>query len=235
MSAILLSLFKILNLAKFSSVLISASSIVLSIGAYASFFGWHYAIGFIGLIFLHEMGHYIAARQKNLNVGLPMFVPFFGAWITLKEAPINSEIEAYVAYAGPFVGTLASFVLYYLGNYSGNSLLLALAQAGFIINLFNLIPLHPLDGGRITAIITPRLWLLGAPLLVCIWLYQPSPMLIIVAFLSLPQLIKAWNYDPNSPENAAYYNVRKSARFEYAVLYLGLVTILALMITESKT
>ena len=100
-------------------------------------YGWSYAIGFVGLIFIHEMGHYIAARQSKLKVGLPMFVPFLGAWVELKDQPVNAEIEAYVAYAGPFVGTIASFILYFLGKSNGSGLLLALAQAGFLINLFN--------------------------------------------------------------------------------------------------
>lgn len=221
---------KLVKFAKFGKVLMPAISIVFSIYSYAMFYGWRYAMGFVGLIFCHEMGHYIAARQKNLNVGLPTFIPFVGAWIELKEQPINAEVEAYVAYAGPLVGTLAAFGLYYWGRSIDSGLLLALAQAGFIINLFNLIPLYPLDGGRITAILSPRLWLFGAPLLVGVWFYQPSPMLIVIAILSFPQLVKAWNYDSKAPENQAYYRVKGTVRFEYAVLYLGLAIILALMI-----
>ncbi len=211
-------------------MLIPAVSIVISIGSYAMLYGWYYAVGFVGLLFFHEMGHYLAARQKNLNVGLPTFIPFVGAWIELKEQPLNAETEAYVAYAGPFIGTLASFALYYFGRSTGSGLALALAQAGFIINLFNLIPLHPLDGGRITSVLSPRLWLLGAPVLIAVWLYQPSPMLIVIAILSFPQLVKAWNYDPTTSENQSYYNVENTVRFEYTILYLGLAIILALMI-----
>lgn len=230
MKAILALLFKSLKFAKFSKLFLPVFSIIFSIGTYAMLYGWPYAFGFIGLIFFHEMGHYIAARQKKLNVGLPTFIPFVGAWIELKEEPINAETEAYVAYAGPFIGTLAAFGLYYWGRSVDSGLLLALAQAGFIINLFNLIPLHPLDGGRITSVLSPRLWFLGAPLLVAVWLYQPSPMLIVIAILAFPQLIKAWNYDPKAPENQSYYSVENSVRFEYAVLYLGLAIVLALMI-----
>ena len=109
-------------------------------------------------------------------------------------------------------------------------MLLALAQAGFFINLFNLIPLHPLDGGRITSVLSPRVWLLGVPILIAVWFYHPSPMLIVIAFLTFPQLVKAWNYDPKAPENQSYYNVKNTVRFEYAVLYLGLVIVLALML-----
>lgn len=234
MKALLLFIFQSLKFVKFSKVFISAGSIILSMGTYAVVYGWCYAAGLIGLIFVHEMGHYFAARQKNLPVGLPTFIPFVGAWIELKEQPLNAEVEAYVAYAGPLVGTIASFAFYYWGFYNENSLALALAQTGFLINLFNLIPLSPLDGGRITAIISPKLWFFGAPLLVGLWIYQPSPMLIIVAILACPQLIKAWNYDARLPEIAAYYDdVKDSTRLEYAILYLGLTAILGLMIGSS--
>lgn len=230
MKALLFLLLKSLKFAKFSKILLPAFSIIVSLGSYAMLYGWRYAVGFVGLIFFHEMGHYIAARQMKLNVGLPTFIPFVGAWIQLKEQPINAETEAYVAYAGPFVGTMAAFALYYWGRSVDSGLALALAQAGFVINLFNLIPLHPLDGGRITSVLSPRLWLLGAPLLIGVWFYQPSPMLIVIAILAFPQLAKAWNYNPSAPENKDYYNVDNTVRFEYAVLYLGLAIILALMI-----
>ncbi|MBL0319293.1 MAG: site-2 protease family protein [Alphaproteobacteria bacterium] len=231
----ILLLINIFSYAKLGKILLSASSIILSIGTYAMLYGWRYAAGFVALIFCHEMGHYLAAKQKKLNVGLPTFIPFLGAWIQLKEQPMNAEVEAYVAYAGPFVGTVASFAVYFLGMSNGNHLLIALAQAGFIINLFNLIPLHPLDGGRITSVISPRVWFVGVPLLVAVWFYFPSPILIIIAVLSAPQLIKAWKYDPHLPENKAYYAVKLSTRIEYSVLYLGLAIILALMIEKLTT
>lgn len=230
MNTFFLFLLKALSVTKFSKVFISAGSIILSIGTYAMLYGFEYAVGFISLIFCHEMGHYIAAKQKNLNVGLPTFIPFVGAWIELKEQPMDAETEAYVAYAGPFIGSLASFAVYYWGRAIDSALLLALAQSGFILNLFNLIPLNPLDGGRITAIISPRIWFLGVPILIVTWFYNPSPMLILIAILAYPQLIKAWHLNPEAPENKLYYKIRNSTRFEYAALYIILVVVLATMI-----
>jgi Zn-dependent protease len=230
MNSLAVLLFKLFSLAKFSKFFLSIGSIAISVWTYSLLFGWPYAAGFVALIFCHEMGHYIAARQKNLDVGLPTFLPFVGAWIQLKEQPVNAEVEAYVAYAGPLVGTLSAFALYFLGRETDNHLFLALAQAGFLINLFNLIPLHPLDGGRITAIISPRIWFLGVPLLIAMWFYHPNPVLILIAIIALPQLKKAWYFDPASPANKAYYDINSGARFEYTVLYLGLAVILALMI-----
>ena len=76
---------------KLSKVLLTGGTMLLSLVTYAWVFGWMYAAGFIALLFAHEMGHYIAARQRGLNVGAPCFIPFVGAWINLKEQPLNAE------------------------------------------------------------------------------------------------------------------------------------------------
>ncbi|MBS0241909.1 MAG: site-2 protease family protein [Proteobacteria bacterium] len=223
----LLALFTVLKLGK---VLASAGSMLATLWIYALLYGWRFAAGFIGLLFVHEMGHYLAARQRRLDVSLPYFIPFFGAAIMLREQPHDAETEAYVAYAGPFVGSLAAFACYFIGRETGDKLWFALAQAGFFLNLFNLVPIHPLDGGRITAVLSPRIWLLGVPMLIALFFYYPSPILIIIAILALPSLAKAWRYDPSAPENQQYYGVPASVRFEYMVLYLGLAAVLALQL-----
>lgn len=110
-------------------------------------------------------------------------------------------------------------------------MLLALAYSGFFLNLFNLIPLSPFDGGRITAVITPRLWLIGVPVLIGLFFVRPSPLLILMAILAAPQVMRAWRYDPAAPENAAYYGVSQEHRFTYAVYYLALAAFLAVMAT----
>src|SRR3954447_16521855 len=138
---------------------------LLSLAVYAMIFGWPYAAGFVVLMFAHEMGHFIAARRCGLNVGAPTFIPFVGAWIELKDQPMDVATEAYIAVAGPLVGTVASFLVYWWGRSTDSSLLLAIAYAGLFLNLFNLIPLSPFDGGRITAILSPRFWLIGAPIM----------------------------------------------------------------------
>jgi Zn-dependent protease len=183
-------------------------------------------------MFLHEMGHYVAARQRGLNVGAPMFIPFVGAWIDLKDQPVDVATEAYVAMAGPLVGTVAAVLVYLWGRSEESSLLLAIAYAGLFLNLFNLLPLSPLDGGRITAIISPRVWLIGAPMMLAMLIYRPSPVLAIVAVLSLPQLLKAWKYDPKAPENVAYYGVPLQTKLEYGALYLALTAYLGVMTYE---
>lgn len=224
-------LFLLFTGLKLSKVLVTGGSMLLSLGVYALIFGWRYAAGFIGLIFVHEMGHFIAARQRGLNVGAPTFIPFVGAWIQLKEMPHDVETEAYIGLAGPVAGTLAALVCYWFGRggEGGSGLMLALAYAGFFINLFNLIPISPLDGGRITAVLSPRIWLLGVPVLVGFFLWRPSPILILVAVMAAPQIMQAWRYDPQAPENRSYYSINAETRVTYTLFYLGLVAFLALM------
>lgn len=226
-------IFLALNASKLGSALWSALSMLLSIWAYALFFGWSFAAVFVGLIFVHELGHYLAARDRGLNVGLPVFVPFLGAWIALKDQPMNAETEAYIAYAGPFIGTLGALACFWYGRETESLFWLALGKIGFVLNLFNLIPLSPLDGGRITAVLTPRVWLLGLPCLVGIWIYWPSPMLVLVGALAVPQLLAAWRYDPAAPENIAYYGVPLGIRIRWGFLYLGLVITLVALIQQA--
>ncbi len=222
-------LLLLLSSAKLGKLAISAGSMLLTIWVYATIYGLPFAAGFVGMIFIHEMGHYMAAKQRGLDVGLPAFIPFVGAWINLREQPRNSETEAYVAYAGPFVGTLAAFAAYFWARQTGSDLWMAIAYSGFMINLFNLIPMSPLDGGRITQVLSPRIWFLGAPMLVALFFYIPSPMLILIFLLAIPSLIAAWRYDPNSPEALRYRSIPSSTRLQYAILYLGLAAVLALM------
>jgi Zn-dependent protease len=219
----------LLTAGKFSKMLLTGGSMLLSVVAYALILGWRYAVGFVGLIFVHEMGHYLTARQRGLDVGLPTFIPFVGAWIELKDQPHDVETEAWVGFAGPLLGSLAALGCYFAAREAGSTLLLALAYAGFFINLFNLIPISPLDGGRITAVLTPRVWLVGVPVLVAVFLWRPSPLLILVAVLAAPQVIRAWKYDPEDPANQAYYTVTAETRLTYCVYYLGLLAFLAVM------
>ena len=212
-----------------SKALISILSMLATIWVYAQFFGWPFAAGFVILLAVHEMGHYLAAKQRGLSVGLPAFIPFVGAMINLRETPHNAETEAYVAYAGPFIGTLGAFACYFYGRNTGQELYIALAYSGFMLNLFNLIPVSPLDGGRITQVLSPRIWLLGLPLLVALFYYHPSPLLLMIAVMALPNLRAAWNYNPNAPENIAYRDVSFAVRVKYGVLYLGLAAVLAMM------
>jgi Zn-dependent protease len=222
---LLLLLFKAL---KFGKLLPAVGTMLLSIAVYGWMFGWAYGAGFVALLLIHEMGHYLAARRRGLAVGLPTFIPFVGAWIQLKQLPHDAETEAYVGVAGPLVGSIGALGCFYLARQTHSTMLLALAYSGFFLNLFNLIPLSPFDGGRITAAISPRLWLIGAPLLAALFFYYPSPLLILMAVLALPNVLKAWR-GIHTPEEQAYYNVPAETRLTYGALYLGLAAFLAIM------
>ena len=217
---------------KFGKVFLTGGTMLLSVFAYAFIFGMWYAVGLVLLIFVHEMGHFLAARQKGLNVGAPVFIPFVGAWINLKDLPHDAEMEAYIGLAGPLVGTIGALACYFLARELNSDLLLALSYAGFFLNLFNLIPLHPFDGGRVTAIISPRMWLVGVPILIALFVYRPSPMLIIMAILAAPSVMQAFRYDPKAPENQKYYGVRTQTKVTYAIYYLLVLIFLAIMTSE---
>jgi Zn-dependent protease len=214
---------------KLGKVALTGGTMLLSVFAYALVFGWWYAVGFVLLIFVHEMGHFIAARQRGLDVGAPTFIPFVGAWIALKDQPHDAEMEAYIGVAGPLAGSAAALLCYFLARIYDNQLLLALSYAGFFINLFNLIPLSPFDGGRVTAVLSPRIWLIGVPILAALFIWRPSPMLILVAFLAAPQVMKAFKYDPRAPENRQYYGVSLEHKITYGALYVALTAYLAVM------
>lgn len=214
---------------KLGKVLTTTGTMLLSIAVYAVFYGWRFAVGFVLLLFVHEAGHYMAARRRGLAVGTPTFIPFVGAWIQLKSMPHDAETEAYVGLAGPLVGTLGALACYFGARYTDSHVLLALAYTGFFINLFNLIPLSPFDGGRITAVLSPRIWFVGVPVLIGLFVLQPSPLLVMMALLALPQLKRAWHYDAANPENQRYYSVESSTKLTYATYYLALLVFLALM------
>lgn len=225
----LLLLFKF---AKFGPVLKSAGFMLLSVGAYALLFGWWYAVGFVLLLLVHEMGHYVAARRLGMNVGLPTFIPFVGAWIELKDQPLTVTQEAQIAFAGPFAGTVGAAIVLALAQWQQSTLLLALAYAGFFINLFNLVPITPFDGGRIVAILSPKVWFIGVPLLVSAFLLTPSPMFLMILLLVAPTIYvalrAAWRGEV--PEhNPRYYEVPLEERVRYGAYYLILVSFLGYM------
>jgi Zn-dependent protease len=222
----------LLKAAKFGPVLKAAGLMLLSVGVYALVFGWWYAVGFVLLLLVHEMGHYVVARRLGLNVGLPTFIPFMGAWIALKDQPLSVEQEARIAFAGPFYGTLGATAVLAVALYQKSGLLMALAYAGFFINLFNLIPVTPFDGGRIVAILSPKVWFVGAPILAGVFILIPSPMFLMILLLLAPtiyaSLRAAWRGEV-PVNNPRYYEVPIAARARYASYYVLLLTFLCVM------
>jgi len=222
-------LLLLLSGAKLGKLALTGGTMLLSLVVYAFVFGWRYAAGFVVLLLIHELGHYIAARQRGLDVGAPTFIPFVGAWIELKQMPHDAETEAFVGLGGPLLGSVGALACYFLARSFDAPWLLAVSYAGFFLNLFNLIPLSPFDGGRITAVLSPRIWLLGVPVLGALFFYSPSPMLILMAVLAAPQVWKAIRYRADSPEAQTYYAVSARTKWEYGFYYIVLAAFLGVM------
>lgn len=221
------TLLLLLNAAKFGKLLTMGGTMIISVFAYAWIFGWWYAVGFVLLILVHEMGHYLAAKQVGLDVGLPTFIPFVGAWIELKEQPLDARTEAYVALAGPVIGTLGAVACLYLARVYDSRLLLALAYSGFMINLWNLLPINPLDGGRIVGVLSPKIWLLGGPLLVGLFLLNPSPMILLILIFAAPSLYRVYRGTWRESLPEGYYEQPLEVKLKYGAMYLGLAGFLA--------
>jgi Zn-dependent protease len=205
----------------------TSASMLVSLAAYAWIWGWRFAVGFILLLFVHELGHYLEARRQGLNVGAPVFIPFLGAAILLKQQPLNAWREAQVAIAGPIVGSLGAAAVWLVAEQQNSELLTALAFTGFFLNLFNLLPVVPLDGGRIAAAIHPILWLFGFVGLVALLFVFPNPLLIVIALVVGLEVWRRWQ-ERGTPEATAYYSVAPWQRTVATVAYFGLAGLLAL-------
>lgn len=210
----------ILKLGKFASTL---GSMFFMIFIYAQMYGWAYGLGFVLLIFAHEMGHYIAAKIVNIDVSGPVFIPFIGAFISMKDQPTNATTEAKIAAGGPILGSVAALgcVLFYV--MTDNNLFLALAYSGFMINLFNLIPIHPLDGGRIVTAISPKIWFIGIPMLLYVSIKFFNPIIIIFLIMGCVQAFKQWK-NPS----ADYYNTSITTKIVFSLIYFGLIAFLGI-------
>ena len=204
-------------------------TMLISMWFYARFYGWPFALGFVILIFIHEMGHLIAARIMGLKVGAPMFIPFLGAMILLKEMPPNAWVEAVVGIGGPLLGSLGALGAAALYPVTHNGIFLVLGYTGFFLNLFNLVPIVPLDGGRIVSAISPWLWVPGLLILVAFLVTHFTEVSIIILFIvimSVPRVLALFR--PQTEQTARYFECTPAQRWIMGVLYFGLVASLYL-------
>src|SRR5437870_1552536 len=192
-------------------VLKTGGTMLLTIWLYALTWGWWFALGFVLLIFVHECGHLLAARRLGLKVGAPVFIPFMGAFIALKEAPRNAWIEAQVGIGGPMLGTLGAGVCEVFHLLTGNPLFGALAYMGFFLNLFNLTPVGFLDGGRIVTALSPWLWLVGFVILLGMTINHPNFLLLLILIFSAPRIF--FLFRPKSDQERRYFEVTPVQRW----------------------
>jgi len=215
-------------------LLTTSGTALVSVAAYSLFWGWTFAAGFVVLLFLHEIGHVIQLRREGIKASAPMFIPFLGAVITAKSLGRNALAEARVGLAGPILGSLAAAAVWVVAELTGSSLLLALAYVGFLINLFNLLPVVPLDGGRAMAAMAPAMWFLGFAALVAMVLVFPNPILLIIVIFGGLETWRRWRMrKTRSLEQAAYYRVSPRNRLLVGAIYLGLILALVLAMHET--
>jgi Zn-dependent protease len=223
--ALLLLLPKVKLLATFGSAFVS-------IAAYALLWGWTFAAGFVALLFLHELGHVIQLRREGVRASAPMFIPFLGAVISARSMGDDAAAEARVGLAGPILGSIASLVPLAIWLATGSDFWRALAYVGFFINLFNLLPVLPLDGGRAMAALSPAIWLVGLAGLVALAIVFPNPIIFLILIFGGFESWRRWR-GRNTPEARAYHAIPGRTRALVAVAYLGLAAALAVGVAET--
>jgi Zn-dependent protease len=210
----------------------TSATMLVSIAAYSLIWGWTFALGFVLLLLVHELGHVIQLRREGVEASAPMFIPFLGAVISAKSLGGNALAEARVGLAGPVLGSAASVVLVPVASATGSDFWTALAFTGFFLNLFNLLPVVPLDGGRAMAALAPWMWLVGLATLVAVAVAFPNPIILLILLFAGLESWRRWK-ERKSPGSREYYRVPPRARVAVAAVYIGLIVLLAVGMTET--
>lgn len=220
-------------LAKFGAILVKfkaftvVGSMAVSVAAYTTIWGWKFAVGFVLLIFVHEMGHVIVLRRRGIPASAPVFLPFLGAFVSMKQMPRSVYEEAESALAGPLVGTIGSLVVAWVAHENGSGLLRALAFTGLFLNLFNLLPALPLDGGRVAGALHPGIWLLGLLAILGLEIYRPSPILLILLVFGGYELWRRWR-GRSTYESQTYFRLTSKQRRQIGLAYVSLIVVIVL-------
>src|SRR5215217_5009569 len=210
-------------------VLTTSASMLVSVAAYAVIWGWRFAVGFVALLFVHEMGHVIQMKREGVRISGMLFIPFLGAAVGARSMGGNALAEARIGLAGPVLGTLGTAALIPIAGAQDSDLLRALAFTGFFLNLFNLAPVVPLDGGRAMAAMAPWMWFVGFGAIVALFFVWPNPILLLIVLLGGFETYRRWKQRKQGEEgNADYYRVAPRARLAVGVVYIGLILLLAL-------
>jgi Zn-dependent protease len=204
----------------------TSATMLVSIGAYTLIWGWRFAVGFVLLLLVHEMGHVLQLRREGIKASAPMFIPFLGAVVAMKELPKDAAAEARVGLAGPVLGSLGALVPLAIFALTGNELFQALAFVGFFLNLFNLLPVLPLDGGRAMAALSPWMWIVGYAMLIVATFVFPNPIMLLILLFGGLETWRRWKAR-KTPEARAFHKVKPSTRYAVAGVYLGLAAALA--------
>lgn len=181
-------LIKVVKSAKVMQPLVSFLSMALSVFAYSFALGFWFSAGFVAMLFVHELGHVAALRRKKIKASLPIFIPMLGAAVFAPKMDRRQD-EAYMAFAGPLIGTAGAIVLLGIAMLFPNPpvLLTVIVFTAFFVNLFNLIPVSPLDGGRVTQAIGPAFKYVGVALLFVLTLMLQTPGMLLIWIVLLQE------------------------------------------------
>ena len=220
LKAILLLLPKI-------KLLASTGTMFVSIAAYTVLWGWQFAVGFVALLLVHEMGHVIQLRREGLKASLPMFIPFMGAVISARSLGDDALAEARVGLAGPILGSIGAAACIGIWHATGNDLFRALAYIGCFLNRFNLLPVVPLDGGRAMAAMAPWMWFVGFAALIPLLFVFFNPIFLIIILFAGRETWTRWQRRRHGGDaEQAYYKVRPMDRALVAAVYIALIAML---------
>ncbi len=208
-------------------LLTTSGTMLVSVAAYSLIWGWKFAVGFVLLLLVHEMGHVIQLRREGIEASAPMFIPFLGAVVAAKSLGGNALAEARVGLAGPVLGTLGAALLIPVWQATGDEFWQALAFTGFFLNLFNLLPVVPLDGGRAMAAMAPWMWFVGFAAMVGVAIAFPNPIILVILLFAAMETWRRWKARRAGGEaEEAYYRVKPAHRALVALVYVGLIVAL---------
>jgi Zn-dependent protease len=224
--------FLFLALIKIKAVT-TLGTMFISIAAYTVVFGWPFAVGLVLLLFVHEMGHVIQLRREGVEASAPIFIPFLGATIAAKSLGKDAVAEARVGLAGPILGTIGTLIPLAVYLATGSDLWRAIAYVGFFINLINLLPVLPLDGGRAMAVLGPKIWIAGILIAVAATVFFLGPfMLLFVLLLGGPELYHRFK-NRHSEESRAFHSVPTRTKIAVGAVYLALAAVLIVGAAET--
>jgi Zn-dependent protease len=166
----------LLGLTKASTFL----SMFVAMGVYWTVFGGWFAAGLVLSIYVHEMGHVVALSRYGIHAGAPLFVPGLGAFIRLRQELTDPKQDARVGLAGPFWGLGAALVCLAAYIVTEQPIMAALARFGAIINLFNLLPIWHLDGGRAFRSMTRSQRWLAVGAIAAAWAVTDEGLLVLL-------------------------------------------------------
>jgi Zn-dependent protease len=192
---LLLALFKLKFLFSFFTFLI----------IYWKRYGFGFGVGFVVLLLVHELGHYIDIRRRGLPADMPVFLPGLGAYVRWQTMGVTRQTRAAVSLAGPLAGLLGAAVCAYLWRTTGNGLWAVLARVSAALNLLNLTPVWILDGGQAANALSKAERFVLLALTLILWAYLGQVVFFAVAAgITYRLFTKDLPPIPN-PRIAAYY------------------------------